>query len=105
MDIFIFCICWDIGGIDVEIVYKCLKKYGIFCVLFVKGVFVYGKFVIIMFKKCNQSGVFLCEIGIDIVKEMFYVRMGVVIVFVDEVMFYVICFLDNLDVFMEVEVK
>ncbi|MEY5110801.1 terminase gpA endonuclease subunit, partial [Salmonella enterica subsp. enterica serovar Corvallis] len=42
-DISISRICWDIGGIDAEIVYKRSKKHGIFRVLPVKGASVYGK--------------------------------------------------------------
>ncbi|EIZ5722648.1 phage terminase large subunit family protein [Salmonella enterica] len=58
-DISISRICWDIGGIDAEIVYKRSKKHGIFRVLPVKGASVYGKPVITMPKKRNQSGVFV----------------------------------------------
>lgn len=65
----VFCICWDIGGIDFIIVYNCLKKYGLFCVIFIKGVLVYGKLVVNMLCKCNKNGVYFIEVGIDIVKE------------------------------------
>ncbi|WP_432756176.1 hypothetical protein, partial [Escherichia coli] len=41
-------VCWDIGGIDGEIVYQRSKKHGVFRVLPVKGASVYGKPVITM---------------------------------------------------------
>lgn len=47
----IFRICWDIGGIDSIIVYERSKKYGLFRVIFIKGVFVYGKSVVSMLRK------------------------------------------------------
>ncbi|EHJ1676582.1 phage terminase large subunit family protein [Salmonella enterica] len=98
-------ICWDTGGIDAEIVYKRSKKHGIFRVLPVKGASVYGKPVITMPKKRNQSGVFLCEIGTDTAKEMLYARMGAVTAPADEATPYAIRFPDNPDVFTEVEAK
>ncbi|HAD6831235.1 TPA_asm: phage terminase large subunit family protein, partial [Salmonella enterica subsp. enterica serovar Typhimurium str. SL1344] len=104
-DISISRICWDIGGIDAEIVYKRSKKHGIFRVLPVKGASVYGKPVITMPKKRNQSGVFLCEIGTDTAKEMLYARMGAVTAPADEATPYAIRFPDNPDVFTEVEAK
>ncbi|MBJ3509140.1 phage terminase large subunit family protein, partial [Salmonella enterica subsp. enterica serovar Meleagridis] len=104
-DISISRICWDIGGIDAEIVYKRSKKNGIFRVLPVKGASVYGKPVITMPKKRNQSGVFLCEIGTDTAKEMLYARMGAVAAPADEATPYAIRFPDNPDVFTEVEAK
>ncbi|ECK3337618.1 phage terminase large subunit family protein [Salmonella enterica] len=104
-DISISRICWDIGGIDAEIVYKRSKKHGIFRVLPVKGASVYGKPVITMPKKRNQSGVFLCEIGTDTAKEMLYARMGAVTALADEATPYAIRFPDNPDVFTEVEAK
>lgn len=54
-DISISRICWDIGGIDAEIVYKRSKKHGIFRVLPVKGASVYGKPVITMPKKTQPE--------------------------------------------------
>lgn len=104
-DISISRICWDIGGIDAEIVYKRSKKHGIFRVLPVKGASVYGKPVITMPKKRNQRGVFLCEIGTDTAKEMLYARMGAVTAPADEATPYAIRFPDNPDVFTEVEAK
>ncbi|EEA0860808.1 phage terminase large subunit family protein [Salmonella enterica subsp. salamae] len=104
-DISISRICWDTGGIDAEIVYKRSKKHGIFRVLPVKGASVYGKPVITMPKKRNQSGVFLCEIGTDTAKEMLYARMGAVTAPADEATPYAIRFPDNPDVFTEVEAK
>ncbi|ENM8585948.1 phage terminase large subunit family protein [Salmonella enterica] len=104
-DISISRICWDIGGIDAEIVYKRSKKHGIFRVLPVKGASVYGKPVITMPKKRNQSGVFLCEIGTDTAKEMLYARMGAVTAPADEATPCAIRFPDNPDVFTEVEAK
>lgn len=94
-----------IAGIDAEIVYKRSKKHGIFRVLPVKGASVYGKPVITMPKKRNQSGVFLCEIGTDTAKEMLYARMGAVTAPADEATPYAIRFPDNPDVFTEVEAK
>lgn len=55
-DISISRICWDIGGIDAEIVYKRSKKHGIFRVLPVKGASVYGKPVITMPKNATRAG-------------------------------------------------
>ncbi|WP_139774363.1 terminase gpA endonuclease subunit, partial [Salmonella enterica] len=78
---------------------------GIFRVLPVKGASVYGKPVITMPKKRNQSGVFLCEIGTDTAKEMLYARMGAVTAPADEATPYAIRFPDNPDVFTEVEAK
>ncbi|EAS2937596.1 phage terminase large subunit family protein, partial [Salmonella enterica] len=74
-------------------------------VLPVKGASVYGKPVITMPKKRNQSGVFLCEIGTDTAKEMLYARMGAVTAPADEATPYAIRFPDNPDVFTEVEAK
>lgn len=74
----VFRICWDIGGIDFIIVYNRLKKYGLFRVIFIKGASVYGKSVANMLRKRNKNGVYFIEVGIDIVKEQIYNRFTLV---------------------------
>lgn len=98
-------ICWDIGGIDAQIVNQRSKKHGIFRVLPIKGASVYGKPVITMPKKRNQNGVFLCEIGTDTAKEMLYARMGAATTPADESTPYAIRFPDDPDIFTEVEAQ
>ena len=98
-------ICWDIGGIDPEIVYRRSKKHGIFRVLPIKGASVYGKPVITMPKKRNQNGVFLCEIGTDTTKELLYARLGAEVASVEIATPYAVHFPDDPDVFSETEAR
>ncbi|ECH9261658.1 phage terminase large subunit family protein [Salmonella enterica subsp. enterica] len=99
-------VCWDIGGIDPEIVYARSKKHGIFRVLPVKGASVYGKPVITMPKKRNQQrGVFLCEVGSDTAKELLYARLGMPVTPAGEATPYAFRFPDNPDIFTEVEAR
>lgn len=69
-------ICWDIGGIDPEIVYNRSRKHGLFRVVPVKGAAIYGKPIADMPRKRNKSGVYLTEIGTDTAKELIYYRLG-----------------------------
>ncbi|HBQ0110901.1 phage terminase large subunit [Klebsiella pneumoniae] len=98
-------ICWDTGGIDQEIVYRRSKKHGIFRVLPIKGASVYGKPIINMPKKRNQSGAYLCEIGTDTTKEMLYARMGADTAPPDTATPYAFHFPDDPEIFSEVEAK
>ncbi|MFO5975448.1 phage terminase large subunit family protein, partial [Klebsiella pneumoniae] len=98
-------ICWDTGGIDQEIVYRRSKKHGIFRVLPIKGASVYGKPIITMPKKRNQSGAYLCEIGTDTTKEMLYSRMGADTAPPDTATPYAFHFPDDPEIFSEVEAK
>ncbi|EEW0418977.1 TPA: phage terminase large subunit family protein [Escherichia coli] len=98
-------VCWDTGGIDQDIVYQRSRKHGTFFVLPIKGASVYGKPVITMPKKRNQRGVFLCEVGSDTVKEMLYARFALPVVSASEVAPYTFRFLDNPDIFSDVEAK
>lgn len=67
-------ICWDIGGIDPQIVYKRSRKLGLFRVIPIKGASVYGKPVADMPRKRNKNGVYLTEVGADTAKEQIYYR-------------------------------
>ncbi|EFN7392493.1 phage terminase large subunit family protein [Escherichia coli] len=98
-------VCWDTGGIDLDIVYQRSRKHGTFFVLPIKGASVYGKPVITMPKKRNQRGVFLCEVGSDTVKEMLYARFALPVVSASEVAPYTFRFPDNPDIFSDVEAK
>lgn len=71
-------ICWDIGGIDPEIVYKRSRQHGLFRVIPIKGASVYGKPVANMPRKRNKHGVYLTEIGTDTAKEQIYNRFTLV---------------------------
>ncbi|MTC39220.1 phage terminase large subunit family protein [Providencia alcalifaciens] len=98
-------ICWDIGGIDPELVYQRSRKHSIFRVLPVKGAAVYGKPVITMPKKRSQRGVFLCEVGADTAKEMLYARLGAPAAPFTQSTPYAFHFPDNPEIFSEVEAK
>ncbi|EFG9843680.1 phage terminase large subunit family protein [Shigella boydii] len=98
-------ICWDIGGIDGEIVYQRSKKHGVFRVLPVKGASVYGKPVITMPKTRNQRGVYLCEVGTDTAKEILYARMKADPTPVNEATSYAIRFPDNPEIFSQTEAQ
>jgi phage terminase large subunit GpA-like protein len=71
-------ICWDIGGIDPEIVYKRSRKHGLFRVIPIKGASVYGKPIADMPRKRNKNGVYLTEIGTDTAKEIIYHRFTLI---------------------------
>ncbi|CAH3738203.1 phage terminase large subunit family protein [Citrobacter freundii] len=98
-------VCWDIGGIDGEIVYQRSKKHGVFRVLPVKGASVYGKPVITMPKTRNQRGVYLCEVGTDTAKEILYARMKAAPTPGDMAMPYAIRLPDNPEIFSETEAQ
>ncbi|MSJ21979.1 hypothetical protein GKF31_26765 [Escherichia coli] len=98
-------VCWDIGGIDGEIVYQRSKKHGVFRVLPVKGASVYGKPVITMPKTRNQRGVYLCEVGTDTAKEILYARMKAEPTPVDEATSYAIRFPDDPEIFSQTEAQ
>ena len=98
-------VCWDIGGIDGEIVYQRSKKHGVFRVLPVKGASVYGKPVITMPKTRNQRGVYLCEVGTDTAKEILYARMKADPTPVDEATSYAIRFPDDPEIFSQTEAQ
>lgn len=98
-------VCWDIGGIDGEIVYQRSKKHGVFRVLPVKGASVYGKPVITMPKTRNQRGVYLCEVGADTAKEILYARMKAAPTPGDMAMPYAIRLPDNPEIFSETEAQ
>lgn len=100
----IFRICWDIGGIDSIIVYERSKKYGLFRVIFIKGVFVYGKSVVSMLRKRNKNGVYFIEIGTDIAKEQIYNRF-ILTSEGDESFFGVVYFSNNSDIFDLIEAQ
>ncbi|MCW5003524.1 phage terminase large subunit family protein [Enterobacter roggenkampii] len=69
-------ICWDIGGIDPQIVYRRSRQHGLFRLIPVKGAAVYGKPVADMPRKRNKSGVYLTEVGTDTAKELIYYRFS-----------------------------
>lgn len=71
-------ICWDIGGIDPDIVYKRSRMHGLFWLIPVKGASTYGKPVADMPRKRNKKGVYLTEIGTDTAKEQIYHRFTLV---------------------------
>ncbi len=98
-------VCWDIGGIDGEIVYQRSKKHGVFRVLPVKGASVYGKPVITMPKTRNQRGVYLCEVGTDTAKEILYARMKADPTPADEATSYAIRFPDDPEIFSQTEAQ
>ncbi|MEH0035005.1 phage terminase large subunit family protein [Citrobacter freundii] len=98
-------VCWDIGGIDGEIVYQRSKKHGVFRVLPVKGASVYGKPVITMPKTRNQRGVYLCEVGTDTAKEILHARMKAAPTPGDMAMPYAIRLPDNPEIFSETEAQ
>lgn len=98
-------VCWDIGGIDGEIVYQRSKKHGVFRVLPVKGASVYGKPVITMPKTRNQRGVYLCEVGTDTAKEILYARMKADPTPADEATSYAIHFPDDPEIFSQTEAQ
>lgn len=67
--------CWDIGGIDPDLVYKRSKKHGIFRVIPIKGASVYGKPIANFPLKRNKNGVYLTEVGTDTAKDLIYLNM------------------------------
>lgn len=69
-------ICWDIGGIDPQIVYDRSRKHGLFRLIPVKGAAIYGKPVADMSRKLNKHGVYLTEVGTDTAKELIYYRFS-----------------------------
>ncbi|MGL5370801.1 MAG: phage terminase large subunit family protein [Plesiomonas shigelloides] len=92
-------ICWDIGGIDPQIVYKRSRMHGLFRVIPIKGASVYGKPVADMPRKRNKHGVYLTEVGTDTAKEQIYHRFSLKRNSADEPMPGAIHFPNNPDVF------
>jgi terminase, large subunit len=68
--------CWDMGGIDPDIVYKRSKKHGLFRVIPTKGASVYGKPIANFPLKRNKNGIYLTEIGTDTAKDLLYLNMA-----------------------------
>lgn len=92
-------ICWDIGGIDPQIVYARSRLHGLFRVIPVKGASVYGKPVADMPRKRNKHGVYLTEVGSDTAKEQIYHRLTLKRAAADEPMPGAVHFPNNPDVF------
>lgn len=67
-------VCIDSGGHFTDEVYAFSKKYGIRWIFPIKGANVAGKPIVVMPRKRNAKGVYLCEIGTDTAKELIYYR-------------------------------
>lgn len=65
------CWCWDVGGYYVDEVEVESIKYGVYWVVLIFGVSIYGK-LIVNFLKCCKCKVYKIELGIDNVKELIY---------------------------------